>query len=166
MPPVGKIFFASRASKVFLRLEGRATHALGADLDQVITRLCARGDFTEIVIDLTAATALDSTMLGLVAKVAKWMHLHRQRAPTLLAASDKIAATVRGVGLDRLVNIVTQQVDAPGDLHEAPTADVSRDERARTILAAHQELMSLNARNASEFKSVVEFFEQELRDKS
>lgn len=158
------MLFAKRDSHVFVRLEGRATHALGTDFDHFLTRLWASGDFVEIVIDLTATTSLDSTILGFLARIAKWMHQHRRCAPTLLCSSDKIAATVHAVGLDRLVSVVPQHSAAPENLQDVPTVEATRNEKARAILAAHRELMSLNERNASEFKSVVDCFERELRE--
>ena len=165
MPTAGKLFYARHGANVFVRIEGRGTHVLGADLDRFLTDLCARGDFAEIVVDLTAAEALDSTMLGLLARIAKWMRQQRQCAPTLLCPGDKIAATIRGVGLDRLFTVVMQSVTPAPELSTVPSAPATATDRARTVLAAHRELMTLNAENASQFQSVVEFLERDLEGK-
>lgn len=165
MPPAGKLSYARHDANVFVRIEGRGTHVLGPDLDHFLTGLCARGDFAEIVVDLTAAEALDSTMLGLLARIAKWMRLQRPGTPTLLCAGDKIAATIRGVGLDRLFTVVTQSAAVAPELSAVPSIQATATDRARTVLAAHRELMALNAENASQFQSVVEFLERDLEGK-
>lgn len=163
LSPTGKILCARHGADVFLRLEGRGTHLLGADLDHFLTDLCTRGDFTGIVVDLTATEALDSTMLGLLARIAKWMRRERKCDATLLGADDRIAATIRGVGLDRLFTLAERPAAAAPALSAIPAAAASQADRARMVLAAHRELMELNAENASKFRSVVEFLERDLR---
>lgn len=165
MTQPGRVSYALHEANVFVRIEGRATHVLGADLDHFLTGLFARGDFAEIVIDLSGAEALDSTMLGLLARIAKWMRQHRQCAPTLLYAGAKIATTIRGVGLDRLFTLTMQSASPAGGHSALPQIQADRTERARLVLAAHRELMTLNAENASQFKSVVEFLERDVSGK-
>jgi anti-anti-sigma regulatory factor len=162
MPSPGKILCARHGENVFIRIEGRGTHVLGADLDPFLADLCARGDFAGIVVDLTAAEALDSTMLGLLARIAKWMRRERKCNATLLCADDRIASAVRGVGLDRLVTLTGSSTPAATALGEIPTASTDQTDRARMVLAAHRELMELNAENVSKFRGVVEFLERDL----
>ena len=160
--PAGQILYARRGGHLFIKLEGKITHLLAPEFDAFIEKIVAAGSFDELVVDLAATTSIDSTGLGLLAKSAKVMLRVHQKSTTLVSGSGNIAEALRGVGLDRLFSIVGVSSVPDADLRRIPGADVAREDRARTILEAHRELMALNEKNASEFRSVVEFLENEL----
>jgi anti-anti-sigma factor len=162
--PPGTILFARKDSLLCIRLEGRTTFALGPGFADFIGQIFARDDWTDIVVDLTGTTAMDSTILGLLAKIARLQRQRRDQSPVVISSNNRITATLRNLGLERIMTIVAPAGAPTGDLTQVPAGDAKKSEQARVALEAHRELMALNDKNAAQFRTVVEFLEKETQE--
>ncbi len=162
--PPGKILFARKDTLLCIRLEGRITFALGTRFADFISQIFARDDWGDIVVDLTGTASIDSTALGLLAKIARLLRQRREQSLVVISTSPRITGTLRNVGLERLMTI-TEPVGTPAShFTEVPARDASKSNHTRVVLDAHRELMALNKKNAAQFRSVVDFLEKESTD--
>lgn len=158
----GCISVAEREGQCFIRLQGWIRHTLCSDFDTFIDRLFSRPPLPQILVDLSEAEYLDSTTLGLLAKMARISHRLSGRRITLLSPGEDITTVLISMGFDRffLISRSLQETTASFScLTHAP-----RDERLQTllILNAHKALMEMNEKNHKEFEAVVTLLEREL----
>jgi anti-anti-sigma factor len=159
--PPGSILYARKDKVLCIRLEGRMTFSLGPGFTDFIGLIFARDDWTDLVVDLTGTAAIDSTTLGLLAKIARLLRQRRNQTLVVVSSQERITATLRSVGLERLMTIVPPAGSAVDHLTALPTQEGDKAEQSRVVLDAHRELMALNEQNAAQFRTVVEFLEKE-----
>ena len=161
MTAEGSARYARRDGTYVLRLEGAIRYTLGHALDSFLDRIFAAGDFKDIVIDLSAAESIDSTGLGLLAKVANFLHKRDGRKPLLFSPRADINTLLGSMCLDQVFVVCDS---APAETAESiPATDPSAAQLAQTVLAAHRLLCELSADNRAQFQTVVDAFQRELR---
>ncbi len=152
----GAIYYAKRDTIYVVKFVGDIRCTMSCALDEFLNRLFARGDFDRIAIDLTETTTIDSTNLGLLAKVANFMHGRFHRKPLLISTNDDVNAVLESMGFEDVFEIC--QCDGNCHLGDAELLQIdepSRTAMARTMLDAHRTLSDLNDYNRQEFKSVI-----------
>lgn len=155
----GKIQFAELQGTFVLKFIGEVRLTLCSALDATIERIFSSSEFQSIVIDLNEATGLDSTTLGLLAKLSI---LSRQKVgilPTMACHNDDITRLLYSMGFDQVFNIVHGTEDAPESLVDLPSQDQDETIVRATVLEAHRILMSLNESNREAFKDLVNALE-------
>lgn len=151
----GKIQFAEQDGTFALKFVGEVRLTLCSALDATIEKIFSAHNFKAIVIDLTETTNVDSTTLGLLAKLSI---LSRQKVgllPTLVTTNPDITRLLESMGFDGVFNIVSAPVPCPGCLREMPAQDLSEDEVRARVLEAHRILMELNEHNRTAFRDLV-----------
>lgn len=151
----GKIQFAEQDGTFALKFVGEVRLTLSSALDATIEKIFAARNFSAIVIDLTETSNIDSTTLGLLAKLSI---LSRQKVgllPTLVTTNLDITRLLESMGFDRVFNIVETPVPCPDCLHEMPAQDVSEEQVKARVLEAHRILMDLNEHNRAAFRDLV-----------
>lgn len=152
----GRATYASSDGTYVLRLQGALRHTLGHALEAFIDRVFARSDFKNLVIDLGDAESIDSTILGLLAKVANLQRKRGGDKPLLYSPRADINAVFASICLDDFFAACT-------DVQSAATSDIPATEpapadRARTVLDAHLRLSEMNEHNRAIFQDVVDAF--------
>ena len=66
---MGKILFAEQEGIHILRFEGDVRLSLGPTISRFLERIKTCSEFRSLIVDLSDATAIDSTALGLLAKL-------------------------------------------------------------------------------------------------
>jgi len=156
----GRIMHGSHDGVEVLRYLGDVRYTLCMALDQYLEKLLQRPGLRGFVVDLTAAEGVDSTNLGLLARLARAMQKAGLPRVTLISTQPDINELLTAVGFDDVFDIV-QTVAMPLDqMAEIPEA--SGDTPGRLLLEAHRELMNLNQANRARFQDVVQAFEREL----
>ena len=157
----GTVFYAEHDGTCVLRFHGAISYTLGNALDRFLDDLFARGEFREILVDLTQTASIDSTGLGLLAKIANFVHRRDGRKPLLFSSQPDINAVLDSICLDEAFVLCPGAPD--GDAGQALAAgNPSESELAQTILAAHRRLCAINDGNRALFQNVVDAFEREL----
>jgi len=149
-----------------LRIEGSVRYTIAPVVERFLDRVFAHSAIAAVLIDLSGATYLDSTMLGVVARiVARLRAVHGSR-PTIVCPQRDLRTLLYSMGFDEVFEIVAQApppvVNAahPVATDGAPTPP-SR-ELARTVLEAHRTLAAMNPHNEAEFHDVVAMMEREV----
>lgn len=151
----GEAFYAWHGKTCVLRLVGEVRYTLGTDLDRFIDAVFAGGRCREMLIDLTASESIDSTSLGLLAKIANLLRTQGRKA-TIVSTNPDIDRTLETVGFDQVFNVLHEGVAGNCAAVSLPSAVSSKDEMAGVILEAHRVLCDLNADNREMFQSVVD----------
>ncbi len=100
----GDIRYAKQDGVCVLKLTGDIRYTTGPaavisrSLDTFFDKLFATGDFQDVVVDMTETTAIDSTNLGLLARLYTWMQEHGGRKPTLVSTNPDVTRTLESVG--------------------------------------------------------------------
>jgi anti-anti-sigma factor len=157
----GSILFGRRNDVCFIRMQGRLTHMLGPGLDRFLTQVLEDRAVAEVVTDLTEARHIDSTILGLIARIAGAQLAVGGRKPVIICANEDLITLLRSMGLDTVFLIVPGLAEEGAGFREIPDVQAGHAERLRTVLDAHRRLMELSESNRAAFHPVVEALEQD-----
>lgn len=152
----------------YLRLQGELRHTDAAPLELLIERLFA-GDAPvarAAVIDLNDCTFMDSTVLGLLASIARELQAHQLPRATVFCTQQEILTLLGCLCLARVFNVVQRATDptlgAALFPAEAVSEDISGRRSAETILKAHEALIAIDEHNREAFQAVVDLFRAQL----
>ena len=147
-----------------VRVNGRANFTSSVDFKRLIQQLQEDG-CTEIVLDLTECTLMDSTFLGVLAGAAMKCDAPRQNGPMcvikLFHPGERIVESLENLDVLKLFTVLT---DAPqlGAFQRVNKGETTRVELNRTCFEAHQTLMNTSPDNERRFKDATDFFEKNL----
>ena len=156
----GKIQFAEQDGTFVLKFTGEVRLTLCSALDATIEHIFSSLNFSSIVIDLTETQSIDSTTLGLLAKLSI---LSRQRIgllPMLTTNNPDILRLLDSMGFDQVFNIVETVLPCPDCLTDLPPQDQSEAEVRSRVLEAHRVLMGLNESTRNAFRDRVRALER------
>jgi len=160
----GRILFAVSDNRCFVRLEGSIRHTISAGFDAFIGRLCSEIAVDDIVIDLTKATYIDSTNLGLLAKIALCVRDNLAGKATIVSQNEGINSVLHVMGLDGMFAMMEKLETPEEDYRPIPAVRLGAQKRAEVILKAHKALIHINEKNKDVFGNVVRALENELGD--
>ena len=155
----GRIQFAEMDGTFVLKFIGEIRLTLCSALDATIEKIFSSLNFSSIVIDLTESRSIDSTTLGLLAKLSI---LSRQKVgmlPTLVTTHPDITRLLQSMGFDQVFNIVDTPLPCPVSGRPAFAGPV-RGRGEGQVLEAHRILMSLNESNREAFHDLVTALER------
>lgn len=160
-----RILYARCDDTYVLRLVGHARYACAPTLDRFLDRIFAADDFTDVIIDLSQAESIDSTCLGLLARIANFQREHGRARPVIISPRKDINTVLLSVGFDEFFTLLDAPLAQPpthlAALH--PPEQVPRDALAQVILKAHRTLSGLSERHEIEFRDVVEALEASMQ---
>ncbi len=159
----GNILYATNDNKYFIKLTGNLRFTNGHDFNALLNVIFNDPELKDIMIDMSEADYLDSTILGLLAKTANFMIKKFQRKATVLSVNEDINYLLDSIGLNDVFVIVDNCDCSPEMLKKIPNINSSEQENAKTILDAHQQLVRLNEKNKTVFKDVIELLEKEVK---
>ena len=144
---------------VLVRIEGRAAFTNSGSLRDFIAEMLRQGK-TRFVVDFQQCTSMDSTFLGVLAGAA--LELRRQTPPgmlTLTRVGERNLELIRNLGLHRLTTVDAGNVplNFAGGAQPLDAKARTEIESARLVLEAHENLISVDAANASKFQDVLAF---------
>ncbi len=154
----GKIMVANHDGTYLLRFEGDVRLTLCVAIDEFLHRMFDDPNFTAVVVDLSAAQGLDSTSLGILAKLAKEARNKTAQRPILVCNSADVLRSLTSLGIDDLFEPAGSEFadySAVTPLGALEANEPSEDDTRRRVLEAHRVLMSLNPANADQFRDLV-----------
>lgn len=102
----GSFLFAEKDSSYFIRLVGDIKYTVCSGFDKFIDDIFNEANPVDVLIDLTEASYIDSTNLGLLAKIAKLMDARHKRKVTIISTNDDINTILVSVGFDEVFDII------------------------------------------------------------
>ncbi|WP_185268150.1 anti-sigma factor antagonist RssC [Halopseudomonas xiamenensis] len=157
----GRIQFAESEGTFVLKFIGDVRLTLCAALDAYIEKIFSALSFESIVIDLTETDNIDSTSLGLLAKLSILSKERVGLLPTLVSTHEDMNRLLQSMGFDQIFNIVTESTPTDAELQELPGQLLSEDQVKDRVLEAHRILMNLNEHNRTAFTDLVSSLESD-----
>ena len=158
----GKIQFAENQGTWLVKLCGEIRLTLCQALETFLEKVTSDPEFCSIIIDASEASTIDSTVLGLLAKLSiKTQHLFNLM-PVLISTRWDITRILLSMGFDKIFIIVEHMDKSVAFSMHDLGSDISNDEQAnqQRVLDAHRTLMSLNDNNRKAFRELVEQLER------
>lgn len=157
-----KIFYSEHDGVHFLRFHGDILHTLAPALDAFLKRLPDAPESHSYLLDLTETRSIDSTMLGLLARIAKMAKEQKAPPPTLVCPNEDIIDLLVGIGFDEVFSLVSCDGAPLGDGVEIARAESDDRTLTETMLQAHQELIALKEENRLLFEDVIDLLQRSL----
>ncbi len=155
----GQILVADHNGVYVIKMVGDVRLTLCISFDQFIDAMFKSENFTSVLFDLSEAEAIDSTTLGLMAKISILGQERCDMVPVILASNPSIQRILQTMGFSDIFTIV-DKLDGPV-FNAQPLNCIHCDEKAvkEKVLEAHKILMGLNASNADTFRNLVTMLE-------
>ena len=151
----GKILAAHHNGAYVIRLVGDVRLTLCTTIDEYFQGMFDDPDFASVWVDLCDAEGIDSTTLGLLAKVSIRARERFGYRPVIISTNESITRLITSMGFDIVFDIRTEAIAGDDDLRAlAATASSEEGVRAR-VIAAHRVLMGLNEDNRAKFQELV-----------
>jgi len=158
---MGKILFAESDGVHVLKFVGDVRVTLGPTISTFLAKISQCKTFKSVIIDLTETDGIDSTSLGLLAKISLTTQEAFNTVPTIVSPNEDITRILESMGFDKVFVILKALITECGQLGELPTEILSQTNLRKQVLEAHKVLMRLNERNRDEFRDLVYALENE-----
>ena len=152
----GRVLVAEHNGSYVLKLVGDVRLTLSSTIDQFVERMFACVSCQSVIVDLTEAEGLDSTTLGMLAKMALFVRKQFQIRPLAVTDNEGILRLLGSMGFEQIFDIQRAcAVQAVAD-HELEAQTLDEQQAREKVLQAHQVLMTLNQKNRETFKELVD----------
>lgn len=155
----GQILVAEHDGVYVIKMVGDVRLTLCISFDQFIDRMFAAEDFYDVLFDLSQAQAIDSTTLGLMAKIAILGQERHGIKPVVLSTNPDIDAVLESMGFDEIF-VIVRELSAPVEPVQSLPTDNEESQVKEKVLEAHRVLMDLNDSNRETFRNLVKMLEQ------
>ncbi|MCA0899316.1 STAS domain-containing protein [Microbulbifer agarilyticus] len=164
----GQIMVGDHQGIYVVKLVGDVRLNLCTSFDSFIDKMFSHSDFRGVVFDMHDAEGVDSTTLGLMAKIAFRCEASNGNKPLVLCEDRGLLHLLDSMGFEELMEI---SGDADNDAYQAspvPLQCHAPDEHSarEMVLEAHKVLMSMNEQNEETFRDLVHALETEHATKS
>ena len=156
----------------FARIVGRGSFKVSGSLKEFGTRVSNLGG-VRLVVDLSQCVSMDSTFMGVLAGLSFQFRKQQAGRIQLVNVTPKLQALIATLGLNHLVDSVPEG-SLPAEyaaklgpqqpaLEELPPERTDKDNVARIMLEAHENLVQASQDNIARFKDVIAFLREDLR---
>ena len=154
----GKILAADYRHMAMLKFVGDVRVLMSSTLDAYCSGLYRRPILDAMLIDLTETRGIDSTALGLLAKMAIQLRNRFNVIPTIVSTNPDITRTLKSMSFDLIFKIVDHvpKAQQPQQYNELQQAKESEDTVREKVIDAHLTLMTLSEENRLEFQDLVQ----------
>lgn len=156
----GQILVADHGGVYVIKMVGDVRLTLCISFDQFIDTMFSQNDFCEVMFDLSEAEAIDSTTLGLMAKIALQGREQKDITPVVFSNNESINRLLYTMGFQEIFTIVND-LEAPVTPEKPLEPDVPEEQQVKEkVIEAHKILMGLNRENRETFRNLVKMLEE------
>lgn len=155
----GKILAASHDGAYVIRLVGDVRLTLCTTIDEYFQHMFEDPEFASVWVDLCDAEGIDSTSLGLLAKLALNVKQRFGFAPAMYSCDPGINRLLNSMGFQRLFELHEEACCNPEDVTEIPAVGGSEQAIKAKVIEAHRVLMGLSEENRARFKDLMSALE-------
>ena len=152
----GKILAANFKHMAMLKFVGDVRVLMSSTLDNYCNELYRRGILDAMLVDLSETSGIDSTALGLLAKMAIQLRNRFNVKPTIISTNPDITMILRRMSFDLIFKIVDSKPETATPYCEIEQKQESEDTVREKVLEAHVTLMALSEQNRLEFQDLVQ----------
>ncbi|MEH6568194.1 MAG: STAS domain-containing protein [Halioglobus sp.] len=151
---------ASQDGAYVIRLVGDVRLTLCATIDEYFQEMYDDPEFASVWVDLCEAEGIDSTTLGLLAKLALRVKEKFGLVPVIYSCDSGITRLLRSMGFQRLFELREEVSGQDGGGSEIPLVEGSEAAVKAKIVEAHRVLMNLNDENRARFQDLMTVLER------
>lgn len=155
------ILFAENDGVCFIKFIGSIQYTISSGFDNLVAEIRSSTSIKEAVFDVTETTHIDSTNLGLMARIANSLIEKYNHKPVIICDNADINTIFLSMGFEQAFLIVKKLEIVQPELFELPAEEQDRADQLRMLTVAHRTLMDMNKKNHDTFKTIVEMFENE-----
>ncbi len=156
-----KVLQAESSGVYVLKLVGEVRLNSCASIDASMDAITQDPSFATLVVDLSETTLIDSTTLGLLAKLAVKARAKSHFMPSIISTNEDITRILRTMGFESVFIILNEPVESHAALVELQQKELGEEALRAKVLCAHRVLMELNEHNREQFKDLVRTLELE-----
>ena len=157
----GKIQFAESEGTYVLKLIGEVRLTLCSSLEQFLALMFNEPGFKSVIIDLSESDTIDSTSLGVLAKLSIEARRRFNQTPVLISPQPDITRILMSMGFERIFLIVHETRNAQErGMNELQCETGCEASTHASVLDAHRVLMNLNENNRKAFSDLVKQLER------
>jgi len=157
----GKILVSDNEGNYLLKLIGDVRVTLCGSLNRHMETIFGSQDVKKVIVDMLEAEGLDSTTLGLMAKLG--MHCRKEYGINVqvFCQNPSILRTLDCMGFEEIFDIIQEVPTIDAELHSIESVSSEVDEIRRQVVEAHKLLMQLNPENSKEFTDLIRALESD-----
>ncbi len=159
----GKYQFAQNDSFYMIKMSGNLKYTGSGGFDSFVENIFSNIKDKDMFIDLTDADYLDSTNLGILAKIADSVLTKYEKKTTIISSNPDITTLLINIGFDDYFTIIDESPETETLLNDISNIVAKDRDMAIMMLEAHKSLMELNSKNKKIFSSVVKLLEDEVK---
>ena len=157
----GHVEYASLNGTHIFKLIGEVRAQSCISLDKLLNKIEQQQNVVGAIVDLTQTTFIDSTVLGVLAKLGlKLKQVHHIQA-VMLSTNPDITTLSNSMGLGQVFVILNYCGDPSVYTWELTEELVTHSAMLNTVLDAHKTLMRLNENNQNMFEPLVKQLQKE-----
>lgn len=157
----GVIKVADKEGVFVIKMLGDVRLNLSLSFDEFIQRMLASEGFCSVIFDLREAEAIDSTTLGLMAKISLQGREIDCMDPIVISNQSNITRLLESMGFNAILQIV-ESAEIRHDEFKVLGSDVGGldEEKVKAkVLDAHRSLIRLNSANEEAFQELIQSLE-------
>jgi len=151
----GRILVANVNNIPILKFIGDVRVLMSGTLDNYFSTLYSKPILDRMIVDMTETQGIDSTALGLLAKMAIQLRNRFNVSPTIISTNPDITKILKSMSFDLICDIVEDANPRNADYDELSQVNDSEDHVRQKVIEAHQTLMTLSEDNRAEFQDLV-----------
>ena len=155
----GKILVSDKDGNYLIKFSGDVRVNLCGSLNHHMAAIFGSTDVQHVVIDMLEAECVDSTTLGLIAKLALHCRKEYNINMQLFCQNPSILRTLDCMSFDEIIDICQEVPDIDAELHAIETVNSDIDEVRRQVLEAHKLLTQLSPDSSKEFTDLIRALE-------
>ncbi len=151
----GKILAAEYDRIPVLKLVGDVRVLMSSTIENYFQSIYSKAILDAMIVDLSETKGIDSTALGLLAKMAIQLRNRFNVKPSIISTNKDITRILKGMSFDIIFDIVEEPLSNEAEFGELSLVSESEDAIKKKVIIAHQALMTLSEENRLEFQDLV-----------
>lgn len=170
-PQIDTILVLLKGPIAFVRILGRGSFKVSGSLKEFGARISHMPNI-RLVMDLSECISMDSTFMGVLAGLSFQFRKQQAERIQLVNVTPKLQGLIATLGLNHLVDTIeagslpeeyTTVLGQQPPLEELPTPVTDKENVARIMLEAHENLVRASQDNIARFKDVIAFLREDLK---
>ncbi len=159
----GKYLYTIKDNTCFIKLVGKIGYTISPGFNNFLNWLFKQKNYAHILIDLSETKTVDSTNLGLLAKIAKFSLNHFKERATIVSTNENITAILKNMCLNRVFILIDEATNIEGQLKAMPDVSESAKAMAKLMYESHRNLVEISDENESKFRDVLEMLQERMK---
>ena len=156
----GKILVAEHEGTFVLKLVGDVRLTLCTTIDEYCAEMFSKPTFVGVIVDLSEAEGVDSTTLGLLAKLAIQAGQRFQLTPIILCPNPNLVRLLHSMGFQKVMDIRENFPTQSEVFGELAIKNADEGTVKQKVIEAHRLLMDMNEQNRETFSALMTSLEQ------